>query len=73
MRLSADRRDRAPLEDVNHLVALVVAPLLTLALEAEEALPELGHAEEWRDRFGLLRGLDAVLHRANLYLRIPFL
>src|SRR5205807_5583692 len=73
VRLSADGRDPAPLEDVEHLVALLVAPLLLVALEAEEALPELRDVEERRDRLPRLRGLDAVPHRANLYLRLLFL
>ena len=62
---------RAALEDVEHLVALVVAVLVACPVEAEQALPELGHGEERRDRsIGLLR-VHAVLHEASLYRCAP--
>ena len=65
--VAADRRHPAALEDVEHLVALVVAVLVASPVEAQQALPELGNGEERRDLRAGLVGLDAVAHRASLY------
>src|SRR5581483_1663817 len=62
----------APFEDVEHLVALVVAALAAGAVEAQQALLELRHREERAQRFGGVLGLRRVLHAASLYRSIPF-
>src|SRR5439155_269248 len=65
--LAADRGRPTALEDVEHLVALVIAVLVACPVEAQQALPELGNGEERRDRSIRLLGLNAVLHRTSLY------
>jgi hypothetical protein len=65
--LVADRDDRAAGEDVEHLVALVVAALAASPVGTQQALPELGHGEERRHFLAGRLRLDAVAHRATLY------
>ena len=62
-RLAADRRVPTALEDIQHLVPGVVAPLLARAVEAQQALLELRAPHEWGDRPAGPPGLDAVAQR----------
>ena len=69
--LAADGRLPIALQDVDHLVALLVAVLLTRSVEAQQALLKLGNGEERSDLLAGFRGLDAVAHTASLYRCAP--
>jgi ABC-type branched-subunit amino acid transport system substrate-binding protein len=72
-RLSTNGDRSAPREDIEHVVTLVVPTLVARIVEAQQALPKLGTADERRLRPVRLLDLDAVPHRASLYRGFPFL